>query len=45
MGSTGIRELIRAHNATSRIELRVPPGTVRRALDTAVLPDTFVIVD
>ena len=45
MGSTGIRELIRAHNATSRIELRVAPGIVRRALDTAVLPDTFVIVD
>ena len=45
MGSTGIRELIRAHNAARLIELRVPQGIVRRALDTAVLPDTFVIVD
>jgi anti-sigma B factor antagonist len=44
MGSTGIRELIRIHDAVRRIELRVPPGIVRRALETAVLPDTFVIV-
>ena len=45
MGSTGIRELVRIHNATRRIELRVPQGIVRRALETAVLPDTFVITD
>ena len=45
MGSTGIRELIRVHDAVRRIELRTPSGIVRRALETAVLPHTFVIVD
>ena len=45
MGSTGIRELVRIHDAVRRVELRVPAGIVRRALETAVLPDTFVIVD
>ena len=45
MGSTGIRELVRIHDAVRRIELRAAPGIVRRALETAVLPDTFVITD
>ena len=45
MGSTGIRELIRIHDAVRRITLRVPSGIVRRALETAVLPDTFAIID
>ena len=44
MGSTGIRELVRVHNACRRIEVRAASGIVRRALETAVLPDTFVIV-
>lgn|SRR5690348_16659677 len=44
MGSIGIRELVRIHDGARRIELRVPQGIVRRALDTAVLPETFVIV-
>ena len=45
MGSTGIRELVRIHDAVRRITLQVAPGIVRRALDTAVLPSTFVIGD
>ena len=45
MGSTGIRELVRIHDAVRRIELRVPSGIVRRALETAALPHTFVLVD
>jgi len=44
MGSTGIRELVRIHDAVRRIEVRVSPSIVRRALETAVLPDTFAIV-
>jgi len=45
MGSTGIRELVRIHDKVRRVELRVPLGIVRRALESAVLPDTFAIVD
>lgn len=41
MGSTGIRELIRAYRSARRIVLLVPPGIVRRALETAALPETF----
>jgi len=44
MGSTGIRELVRIHDAVRRIEVRVSPSIVRRALETAALPDTFAIV-
>jgi len=43
MGSTGIRELVRIHDAARRIEVRVAPGIVRRALETATLPETFVL--
>ena len=45
MGSVGIRELVRIHDGTRRIELRVPQGIVRRALETSVLPSTFDIID
>lgn len=43
MGSTGIRELLRVHREVDRLVLRSPTGIVRRALQTATLPETFVI--
>lgn len=44
MGSTGIRELIRIHRQVHEIELRVATPIVRRALECAVLPDSFTMV-
>ena len=45
MGSIGIRELVRVHREVNRITLRVGTGIVRRALETAALPELFAIVD
>jgi anti-anti-sigma factor len=45
MGSTGIRELIRAHRRVPHIELRVSTPIVKRALECAMLPDAFAIVE
>lgn len=45
MGSTGIRELIRAHRHVERVELRVATSIVSRTLETAMLPDAFTIVE
>ena len=43
MGSTGIRELIRVHRDLDRITLRSPTSIVQRALQTAALPEMFVV--
>jgi anti-anti-sigma factor len=45
MGSTGIRELIRAQRRVPRVELRVAASIVSRTLKTAMLPDAFTIVE
>ena len=45
MGSTGIRELVRIHRDVDRVELRVSTRIVRRALQTAALPEMFAVVD
>ena len=45
MGSIGIRELVRAHREVDRIQLRIGTATVRRVLETAALPELFVLVE
>jgi anti-anti-sigma factor len=37
LGSTGIREIVRALRSVDRIELRAPTSIVRRALEAAAL--------
>jgi anti-anti-sigma factor len=45
MGSTGIRELVRALDRVSKIEVRSPSPIVRRAIETAAIGHGLVIVD
>lgn len=45
MGSTGIRELVRALQAVDRIEVRSPSPIVRRALETASVGSRLVLCD
>ena len=44
LGSTGIRELVRALQTVDRIEVHSPAPIVRRALETAGLGNNLVIV-
>ena len=43
MGSTGLRELVRAQRDIERIELRNPNWIVRHALEAVTLPANLVI--
>jgi anti-anti-sigma factor len=43
MGSTGIRELVRALENVQRIEIRTPSPIVRRAIETAAVGHGLVI--
>ena len=43
MGSTGLRELVRAERDVDHIELRNPSAIVRRVLEAAGLPAGFEI--
>jgi anti-anti-sigma factor len=45
MGSTGIRELVRALRTVDRIDVRSPSPIVRRALEAAGLDDGVVVFD
>ena len=45
MGSTGIRELVRALTAVRVIEVRSPTAIVRRALETASVGHGLIISD
>lgn len=45
MGSTGIRELVRALRTVERIEVHSPNAIVRRALEAAGLNSGIVVVD
>jgi anti-anti-sigma factor len=43
LGSTGIREMVRALEQVKRVEIRSPAPIVRRALEAAGLGDNVVI--
>ncbi|MEY2432647.1 MAG: hypothetical protein QOC92_2372 [Acidimicrobiaceae bacterium] len=45
MGSTGIRELVRASQVVDRVVVRSPSSIVRRALETAAVDKSVAIED
>ena len=45
LGSTGIRELIRARRDIAHVEVRASTPVVRRALASAALADSIVITE